>query len=95
MTMPRQFRLRSLFFLTAIASELALFIGAARQPDERLGAAIVGGLALVALWMCIAGFMPPGDASDCASPVVVSNAAVTPPPIGFRVGRVNSCQVAN
>jgi len=68
--MPRQFRLRSLFVLTAIASEVALFIGAARQPDERLGAAIVGGLALVALWMCIAGFMPPksDDALNRASP---------------------------
>jgi hypothetical protein len=52
-----QFRLRSLFILTAIASEVALFIVAAQQP-ERLGAAIVGGLALVALWMCISGFMP-------------------------------------
>jgi len=68
--MPRQFRLRSLFILTSIASEVALFIGAAQQPDERMAPAIVGGLALVALWMCIAGFMPPkpDDAPVQASP---------------------------
>jgi hypothetical protein len=55
-----------LFVLTAIVSEVALFIGAALQPDERMAPAIVGGLALAALWMCCSGFMPaePDDAPD-------------------------------